>query len=287
MTKPQEVAGAPEAACYHTSMGRRITIGTSGYSYRDWVGPVYPPGTPPERFLELYSRRFQFVELNFSYYRMPEEGTLRSMFERTPQEFRFAIKAHRSITHTGGAPAADALAAYHAAVAPAAAAGRVVAVLAQFPHSFRYTTANRRALASLCDRWEDLPLYLEFRNQDWWRASVHTELRRRAVGWVVPDLPRLRGLPPLQPVVTARGAYLRLHGRNEAMWWDGDSRSRYDYSYTDHELRELVATAEQLAAKSEELFVAFNNHADGQAARNAERFAAMMAEARSPRERHR
>ncbi len=258
-------------------MTERITIGTSGYSYRDWVGPVYPPGTPPERFLEHYARRFTFVELNFSYYRMPEAPTLQSMLDRTPPEFRFAIKAHRSITHTGGEPAAEALAAYHKAVAPAVAAGRITAVLAQFPYGFHYTTANRRALAAMCDRWSDLPLYVEFRNREWSRSSVYTELRRRAVGWVVPDLPQLRGLPPLQPVVTGRRAYLRLHGRNRAMWWDGDARSRYDYSYTDHELAELASVSEQLAAQSEHLFVAFNNHADGQAARDAERFAAILA----------
>ncbi len=255
----------------------RITIGTSGYSYRDWVGPVYPPGTPPDRFLELYAQRFSFVELNFSYYRMPQPETLQSMVDRTPAEFRFAIKAHRSLTHTGGKPEREPIHRYHAGVAPLRQAGRLAAVLLQFPYSFQYEIANRRTLAELCEALGELPLFVEFRNEEWNRDSVYRELRRRGVGWVVPDLPGLRGLPPRTAVVTAETAYLRLHGRNYANWWDGDSRSRYQYSYAESELTELVPLIETMAEQSREVLVAFNNHADGRAAVDAERFGAILA----------
>ncbi len=255
----------------------RITIGTSGYSYRDWVGPVYPAGTPAERFLELYAQRFSFVELNFSYYRMPEPQTLQSMVDRTPPEFRFAIKAHRSLTHTGGEPQRDSVRRYYAGVAPLRQAGRLAAVLLQFPYSFHYEIANRRTLAGLCEALGELPLFVEFRNDEWNHDAVYRELRRRGVGWVVPDLPGLPGLPPRIAVVTSQTGYLRLHGRNHANWWDGDSRSRYQYSYSDSELAELAPLLETIAEQSREVLVAFNNHADGRAAVDAERFGAILA----------
>ncbi len=71
----------------HTS----ILIGTSGFSYADWIGPVYPPGTPQERSLPLYAAEFPFVELNYSYYRQPEARLLERMVRRAPAGFLFSI----------------------------------------------------------------------------------------------------------------------------------------------------------------------------------------------------
>ena len=76
-----------------------VVVGTSGYSYQDWVGPVYPPDTPKQAFLAHYSKEFSFTELNFSYYTQPRADTLERMIENTPEGFLFAIKAHKSLTH--------------------------------------------------------------------------------------------------------------------------------------------------------------------------------------------
>ena len=80
----------------------RVLVGTSGYSYDDWVGPVYPVGTSRRDFLSLYAREFPVVELNFSYYRQPDPRTLDRMAGGTPPGFTFALKAHRSMTHEIG-----------------------------------------------------------------------------------------------------------------------------------------------------------------------------------------
>jgi uncharacterized protein YecE (DUF72 family) len=80
----------------------RVLLGTSGYSYDDWVGPVYPPGTARQDFLSLYSREFPVVELNFSYYQQPNPRTLERMLAGTESSFTFAMKAHRSMTHEIG-----------------------------------------------------------------------------------------------------------------------------------------------------------------------------------------
>ncbi|AFG37020.1 DUF72 domain-containing protein [Spirochaeta africana] len=208
-----------------------VLIGTSGYSYRDWVGPVYPAGSPSGDFLRLYSQRFRFVELNFSYYRMPEADLLKGM-QRTVDSFgamatlgaselpaagadtgsgdlatpgagtgfrgfRFAIKGHRSLTHErpGGEKLQRDAEAFRRGVSPLLQAGSLAAVVLQFPYSFHYTDENRRYLDALCMALADLPLVVEFRSLDWLRGSVALGLRDRGAGLVAVDAPSLPGLP--------------------------------------------------------------------------------------------
>ena len=279
---------------YNRSVGE-IVIGTSGYSYDDWVGPIYPSGTRQADFLPLYARRFAFTELNFSYYRLPEASTLRSIALKTPPRFRFSVKAHRSLTHDRAAgwareagrfaEAAAALAAVPRPTGPAGpdgepapgSADQLAGVLLQFPFSFHYTAENRRYLASLADALAPLRLFVEFRNAEWDLSSVWTEMERRGLGLVVPDLPRLEGLPTTPPRLTAPWGYVRFHGRNAANWWNGTNVTRYDYSYREEELAAWIGPIEALEAQSETLLIAFNNHDAGQAVRNAEMLAAMLA----------
>ena len=255
-------------------------IGTSGYSYADWVGPVYPPGTPSGLFLEHYARRFGFTELNFTYYRMPTPDGLRRIAAKTPDTFRFAVKAHRTLTHDHGSEWSATVERDAVRFVEAVASlgqSRLHGVLVQFPFSFHYTDATRRYLASLLDALSPLRLFVEFRNTDWSRASVLRELERRSVGIVIPDLPRLAGLPVQPPVLTSDHGYLRFHGRNESTWWTGSNVTRYDYLYSDRQLTEWVAPARALADRADTVAIAFNNHFEGQAVRNAEAFAAMLA----------
>jgi uncharacterized protein YecE (DUF72 family) len=76
-----------------------VVIGTSGYSYQDWVGPVYPPGTAAKDYLRLYAAEFPFCELNFSYYRQPDPRTIERMLHGVGDRFRFAVKAYKGLTH--------------------------------------------------------------------------------------------------------------------------------------------------------------------------------------------
>ena len=85
-----------------TTVGNRVLIGTSGYSYEDWVGPFYPQGLSKGDYLGFYAGEFPVVELNFSYYTQPSASALKRMLEKTPEDFRFCIKAHRSLTHDIG-----------------------------------------------------------------------------------------------------------------------------------------------------------------------------------------
>jgi uncharacterized protein YecE (DUF72 family) len=262
-----------------------ILVATSGYSYDDWVGPVYPPGTDRRDFLSLYARRFGFTELNFSYYREPTAEGLRQISGKVPESFKFVIKAHRSLTHEresgwerGAERFLEALEGF--AVAPSSggtvAADRLLGILLQFPYSFHYDDTNRRYLASVADALHSVPIFAEFRNDEWDRPSVWAEMERRNLGAVIPDLPRLDRLPHSVPRLTSSFGYVRFHGRNAANWWSGTNVTRYDYRYTTTELQDWVEPVKEMAAKAEAVIIAFNNHFAGQAVENAEEFARLL-----------
>jgi uncharacterized protein YecE (DUF72 family) len=248
----------------------RIVIGTSGYSYRDWVGPFYPEQTKEREFLEYYAKTFNYVELNFSYYSMPAKSLVADMVKRTPEQFLFGIKAHKSLTHEiDSAGVEDAAGKFKLGVEPLAESGKLGAVLFQFPYSFHYTPENRTYIDSLLKQYADYPAVVEFRNSEWLGEQVFAALAARNVGLVSvdePDLPKL--LRPTERVTSSVG-YVRFHGRNKASWWTGSNVSRYDYLYTEDELAEWIPRLERMAEAARILIIAFNNHFTGQAVKNA------------------
>ncbi len=245
-----------------------ILVGTSGYSYDDWVGPFYPQGTSRRDFLRFYAQEFPLVELNFSYYAQPQARTLARMVEQTPETFRFAIKAHRSLTHEVE-DAGEAIRRYREGIEPLAAGGRLAAVLFQFPYSFHYTPESRRHLERICQAFADLPAAVEFRNGEWLRDSVYDGLRGYGTAFVNVDEPRLPRLPAPSEVVTSPLAYLRFHGRNRAQWWRGDNVTRYDYLYSRRELESWLPRIKSILERARMLIAAFNNHSRAQAVQNA------------------
>jgi uncharacterized protein YecE (DUF72 family) len=246
-----------------------LLIGTSGFSYDDWAGPFYPESLPQRERLAYYAQYFPFTEINFSYYRMPSARRLAGMLERVPEHFVFSVKAHGSLTHERPDDWRSYARRFAEAVTPLIERTALGGVLLQFPYSFHYTPGNRRYLDELCRELAALPRFLEFRNEEWQRDSVYAHMRRLGVGYVVTDLPRLRGLPESTVTTTNQAAYLRFHGRNAAKWWQGDNRSRYDYSYSIEELRPWAETVRELMTQVTIIMVAFNNHADGHAVANA------------------
>lgn len=246
-----------------------ILIGTSGFSYADWVGPVYPEGARQEDFLGLYAASFPAVELNFTYYRMPEAHALERMAAATPDSFRFALKAHRSLTHEPGVDAAADIAAFREGIDPLVRAGKLSAVLLQFPFSFHYVPESRQRLAALLDGLAGLPLAVEFRNAEWQKDSVYAGLRDRGAALACLDEPDLPGLLKPSEEVTSPLAYVRFHGRNKENWWQGDNVSRYDWLYSEAELREWVPRIRAILRKAGVLLAFFNNHRRGMAVQNA------------------
>jgi len=247
-----------------------ILIGTCGYSYNEWVGPVYPEGTKREQFLSLYAGRFRTVELDYTYYAMPKAQNIRQMAEDGPA-LSFAVKAHQSLTHKiDNAKWKDEAKTYMQGIEPLREKGRLEAVLFQFPYSFHYEDENRRYLGKVLDEFSGIQAAIEFRNAEWLNNRVIDGIKERGAALVGLDMPDLKGLPPTMDVTTAPLAYFRLHGRNKETWWGSDGAARYDYLYSDRELEAITERIKQIIIKADRLIIYFNNHRRGQAVRNAE-----------------
>jgi uncharacterized protein YecE (DUF72 family) len=248
---------------------KEVVLGTSGFSFDDWVGPFYPPGTRRQDMLELYAAQFAAVEVNATYYRIPPPKTMESLDRRTPAGFEFLVKAHQSMTHEKAPPDAATFDAFRACAEPLARAGKLKGVLLQFPWAFRPTLGARKRLDLLAAELASLgPLFVEFRHASWLTDKVFRYLEERAIGYCSVDEPALPGLVPGLARVTGDVGYVRFHGRNSKTWWGGGG-DRYDYDYSPEELKEWVAKIRELAEKASKVYVFFNNCHAGQAARNA------------------
>lgn len=251
-------------------MDCEIRVGTSGFDYPEWREVFYPHELERKGYLGWYAGKFDTVELNFSYYRMPEERQLHEFLSKAGKDCLFSIKAHQSLTHEI-VPGAweEALAQYRGALFPLVNAGRLGAVLFQFPPSFHYEAPRRKYLDALLRKAEGLPLVVEFRNHDWYNNRVFDALRERGVALAAIDLPDLPNMPPPMDLVTSPLAYVRLHGRNGETWWGSDAAARYDYCYKDEELRSWTLRLKAMASNARRILVYFNNHWRGQAPHNA------------------
>lgn len=253
----------------------RIRVGTSGYSFADWVGPFYPEGTARSRMLEEYARHFDVVEINSSYYRLPDARMFERMEAKTPDGFEFIIKLYRGMTHE----IEDDTSMYRAlaeAVGPLKEADKFAGYLAQFPWKFKDTPQARGHLGFLREHLGADPLFVEFRHDSWMKPEVFELLRSADLGYCSVDEPNLRGLiPPVARATTSTG-YVRLHGRNAANWWGRGGGDRYDYDYNASELEEWAGKLVTLEEKVKKVYAFFNNCHAGHAARNAELMIEML-----------
>lgn len=260
-TEPERVPGPPDPSA-------NVLVGTSGYSFADWVGPFYPPGTRSGDFLRYYSGFFPVVEVNATYYRIPEPRMLEQMERKTPGGFRFIVKLNQAMTHESSRDQ-GLYESFRAVLEPLKAAGKFDGLLAQFPWGFRYAPKNVDHLSVLRERLPDDPLWVEFRHDSWAREDVPLALRERKLGYCVVDEPSLEGLMPPVQWLTSTDAYVRLHGRNARNWWGREGGDRYDYDYDREELTQWVRKVQDLAEKARRTYLFFNNCHAGQAARNA------------------
>ena len=250
--------------------GCEIWIGTSGFYYDDWKGVFYPEGVGKKDFLAFYSGHFDALELNYTYYRLPEARQSDRMITKSGEKLRFVVKAYRQMTHDRSENAIQKIVPlFLEGISPFLAVNRLGGILLQFPQSFHYTPENRIYLKALIEALMPCPLFLEFRHRAWLKASVFKALRELGVGFVCVDEPPLPSLLPPMTTLTSDSGYIRFHGRNKKNWYGTDSTARYDYLYSEEELREWASHIKTMADKAKDLFVFFNNHAKAQAVTNA------------------
>jgi uncharacterized protein YecE (DUF72 family) len=265
-----------------------IRIGTSGWNYPSgqgtWNGVFYP-ARRPRGFdaLAYYAEHFDPVEVNSTFYRMPEPGRADSWIRRTPQNFLFAVKLFQKFTHPDMYLARDGVADWDLSLAdvdlfrrgvdPLAAAGRLGAVLIQFPPSFHATPEARAYVDWLLRAFTGYPVAVELRHRSWSDATNETRAVLDASGaaWALIDEPKFKdSVHQALETGPAGLMYLRLHGRNAAAWWQhGPSEDRYNYLYSKDELRPFSETAADAARAGRRVLMYLNNHFSAKAVANA------------------
>ena len=259
----------------------QIRIGTSGWSYPDgegtWKGYFYPLGTKNE--LAYYSQFFNTVEVNSSFYRPPNPGIAANWVKRTPSGFLFTIKLWQKFTHpnmyreSSGEEAIislDDIDMFRQSLEPLVKAGKMGALLAQFPPSFKNDGFGQGILEIIAKHFGQYRLAVELRHKTWSDdPQIAGMLRAHNIAWVQIDEPKFSTSIAAELPVTADFAYFRFHGRNTEMWWKGTTETRYQYLYSPAEISELAEKVKSASQRTSLTFVFFNNHWKAYAPRNA------------------
>lgn len=237
----------------------RLRIGTSGWAYPHWRGPFYPLDLPQDAWLDYYSRHFDTVELNRSFYRLPSPEASAAWAATTPEGFCFTVKASRYLTHMKKLKdPREPLSRLLASVAPLGE--KRGPLLYQLPPRWRYDGDRlARFLACLPP---DMRHVLEFRDPSWFNPEAYRLLERHGVALCVVSFP---GLPVVWQA-TAGFTYLRLHGATRA----------YDYRYTPAELAVWAAGILRHLDRGRDAYVYFDNDVHAYAVSNAKALRAML-----------
>jgi uncharacterized protein YecE (DUF72 family) len=271
-----------------------IRVGTSGWSYPTgegtWNGVFYPAAGQRRRGsgkfdeLRFYAEHFDTVEVNSTFYRIPSAATAASWAKRTPRDFEFSLKLFQKFTHpemfekaTGADPfdlgKAD-VDEFRSAIDPLASAGKLGALLAQFPASFKNEPNSRGYLEWLLEQFGEYEVAVELRHRSWSDDPQDTFRMLSAFGaaWTQIDEPKFRFsirqnlLPNVKTFY-----YLRLHGRNAAQWWKHEkSEDRYNYLYSASELQPFADAVEEATRREvKKAYLYANNHFSAKSVANA------------------
>ncbi len=262
-------------------------VGPAGWSYADWRGKVYSEaaGTKFDT-LALVAKYFDTAEINSSFYYPPAPTTARSWLQRTAHNpnFVFTAKLHKVFTHKREKLTNKDETNFREGLNPLMEAGKLGAVLIQFPWSFKNDPDARAWLNQIVERFKDFPLVVELRHESWNTPRILQTLEDLGVGLCDIDQPQFANSIKPSAEVTSPIGYIRLHGRNYQNWFREEANviERYDYLYSGDELEPWVERIKQVADKAHQTFVITNNHARGQSLVNAFEVLALLAEKRIP-----
>lgn len=268
-------------------MSTKIRTGPAGWSYKDWEGVVYPQ-KPGSKFdpLAYLARFFDTIEINSSFYRPPTASTTSSWAKRVTHnpDFTFTAKLHRIFTHERGTATAEDERAFRVGMDVLADAGRLGAILVQFPWSFKNSDEDRLYLTKLINRFNDYPLVIEIRHASWNTPAIYEELSELGVGVCNIDQPIFKKSIRPAALTTSPVGYVRLHGRNYQNWFreQAPRDERYNYLYSIEELDPWITRIREVAKQAKETYVITNNHFLGKAVVNALEIKSVLEEERVP-----
>lgn len=240
-------------------------IGTSGYSYQHWQeGVFYPKAWPKNKLLEYYCQHFNAVELNVTFYRLPNSSVFKGWARKSPEDFTFVIKGPRFITHIKRLK--DVKNPLEMFFKESSNLGnKLSCVLWQLPASFKFDIEKLKNFIEELKKNETAQKMfqsMEFRHDSWFNDKTYKLLEENKINLCIADSPRW----PAAEIITSDFLYLRFHG----------GQTLYGSEYSEEELKRWAKKAKAWLKKTNCLFAFFNNDAQGFAVKNAKRFRKLL-----------
>jgi uncharacterized protein YecE (DUF72 family) len=275
-------------------MAAPIRIGTCSWADEALSKYWYPKGLPPKERLPYYAERFSTVEVDSTYYRVPERSMVQGWADRTPDGFVMHVKAFGLMTRhpvrleqlppdlREGMPVDDrgrvdrpprelrgeVFRQFLGALEPLRESGKLGGILFQLPPYVVWKQSSLDYLEWAREQLGSDAMLVEPRHRSWFEEDVRADLLRwleeERMSWVVVDAPKVdaKNVPATLVAVTSPLAYVRLHGRNARTWnvRGGSAAERFDYLYREDELREWVPALRELSDEAQEAYAFFNNN---------------------------
>lgn len=230
---------------------KKYLIGTSGWNYDDWQGKFYPKNLPKTKWLDFYSRTFNTVEVNYSFYHWPNEKTMKKWYQEAPETFKFTLKSPRTITHVRKLKnITQKVKNFYKLTS--LLKEKTGCHLYQLPPSFKLNQNNFKKLKNflkILNKNKDNAI--EFRHETWWTDSVYELLKKHKTSFCI-----VSGLEmPKDIVITSNTAYFRFHGIN------------YSSNYPASTLKKYSKIMKKLKCKK--IYAYLNNDTNAYAVKNA------------------
>ncbi|AFZ22908.1 hypothetical protein Cylst_0575 [Cylindrospermum stagnale PCC 7417] len=236
-----------------------LQIGTSGWIYRHWMEIFYPAVLPNNQKLSFYAQHFSTVEINFSFYRLPEQSVFTSWRSQTPGNFIFAVKGSRYLTHMKKLK--DPIEPLSRLMERASGLQEKLGpILFQLPHTWQINIQRLELFLELLPTYPQQKFTFEFRHSSWLTPQVYKLLERAGVALCLPVKPTI----PLDIYLTADWTYIRMHS---GQWGTG---------YSDEELAIWAEHILSFLAQNIDVYIHFNNDPEGHAIRDAQRLYALL-----------
>ncbi|MFP4679321.1 MAG: DUF72 domain-containing protein [Chitinispirillaceae bacterium] len=241
-----------------TEKSPALMLGTSGWTYDHWKEVFYPSDVPKKRWFEYFSRHFDTVEINASFYRIPTSKVTQGWADKSPDKFRFAVKVSRLISHVKKLRNCEhELEWFFSSFEPLKK--KVAVYLIQLPPSLKYDPGR---LAEFLDMLPQGRYAVEFRNTSWYNDEIYELLSRKKVAFCIHDMPELQ----TEKIVTADSVYLRFHGYFDL----------YGGDYPDSVLKEWASWIRKQHSEGKDVYGYFNNDLEGFAVKNCRRLKELL-----------
>lgn len=266
-------------------MKKKLYIGTAGWSYKDWY-PVFYPKSQSKQFdwLQYYANYFNCVEVNSSYYNYIAKSTAEQWIKKIEHvdDFLFTIKLHQDFTHLRNYNP-EKVNRSEVIFNLLKSNERFGGILLQFPYSFYFNSSNLEYLFNLTEALSGYKRIVEVRHSSWLHNEAIQFFKENNLSLCLIDQPNINNIISINPIITNKTLYLRLHGRNKDAWQNSikafgkiqtydEQNARYNYLYSLSELIEIETKIIDTLEQAEDVFIITNNHPQGNAIVNALEF---------------